>query len=135
MVLGMGQGELGAVHGEAAGTARPQIRQYAVRAMEDPSSGLGRARRDLRLHDYQCATLLEPGEYQVVVVDAPNVPLAELRAAIRWRVKDLLDFHVDDVTIDVLDIPILKDAPARNHTMYAVAARNEVIQARIGQFE
>lgn len=136
MAIGVGGGELGAVHGEFAPSVKPRIHQYAMRAVDAGAAGLERASRDLGLNDYQCATLLGPGEYQIVVVDAPNVPRDELKSAIRWRLKDLLDFHVDDATIDVLDIPLPKDAPSsRNHTMYAIAARNEVIQARIKQFE
>jgi MSHA biogenesis protein MshI len=77
---------------------------------------------------YQCTTLLRADEYQVLSVDAPTVPLGELKAAIRWRLKDMLDFHVDDATIDVLDVPVDMDAPGRNHSMYAVAARNQVIE-------
>src|SRR5690606_1255755 len=84
---------------------------------------------------HQCATLLGAADYQIVVVDAPNVPRDELKTAIRWRVKDLIDLHIDDVTLDILDLPVPKDAPARNHTMYAVAGRNEAIQSIIKRFE
>ncbi|HJV85655.1 MAG TPA: agglutinin biogenesis protein MshI [Noviherbaspirillum sp.] len=42
----------------------------------------------------------------------------------------MLDFHVDDATIDVLDVPLDKNAPSRNHSMYAVAARNQLVSQR-----
>jgi MSHA biogenesis protein MshI len=71
----------------------------------------------------------------MLVVDAPTVPAAELKSAIRWRIKDMLDYHVDDATVDVLDIPPQGEQAARNHAMYAVAARNEVIQGRVKTFE
>jgi MSHA biogenesis protein MshI len=71
---------------------------------------------------YQCTTLLAPSEYQILAVDSPTVPPAELKTAIRWRLKDMLDYHIDDATIDVLDIPQDKNAPARSHSMYAIAA-------------
>jgi len=134
MVIGAGNGELTAVLGDA-GAGRPAVRQYAVRAVEETASGLHHAARDLGAGRYQCATLLAPDEYQIVVVDAPNVPRDELKTAIRWRVKDLIDAHIDDVTLDILDIPVPKDTPARNHTMYAVAGRNDAIQAIIKRFE
>ena len=134
MVIGSGDGELATVLGEA-GNGKPRLHQYAVRAVDDGATGLQRAARDLHMTRYQCATLLEPGDYQIVVVDAPNVPANELKTAMRWRVKDLIDLHIDDVTLDVLDIPALKDAPTRNHTMYAVAGRNEAIQSLIKRFE
>jgi len=74
--------------------------------------------------------VLGGGHYQMLTVDAPNVPLEELRTAVRWRLKDMLDFHVDDATIDVLDIPVDKTATVRQHSMFAVAARNAVIEQR-----
>jgi MSHA biogenesis protein MshI len=47
----------------------------------------------------------------------------------------MLDFHVDDATIDVLDIPADKNATVRTgHGMFAVAARNSVIENRQALF-
>lgn len=86
--------------------------------------------RDLHVARYNCAALLAAGEYQMLTVDAPNVPVEELKTAIRWRLKDMLDFHVDDATIDVLDIPVDKNGGSRTHSMYAVAARNQLIEQR-----
>lgn len=134
LVLGASDGELRAVLGDA-GTGRPAVRQYAVRAVGEASDALQHAARELGATRHQCATLLGADDYQIVVVDAPNVPRDELKTAIRWRVKDLIDLHIDDVTLDILDIPVPKDAPARNHTMYAVAGRNEAIQSIIKRFE
>ncbi|MDB5825701.1 MAG: agglutinin biosis protein MshI [Herminiimonas sp.] len=82
-----------------------------------------------------CTALLNAGDYQILTLDAPNVPKEELKAAIRWRLKDMLEFHVDDAAIDVLDIPGDKDAPTRAHSMFAVAAKNQLIAARQEQFE
>jgi MSHA biogenesis protein MshI len=74
--------------------------------------------------------LLGSSEYQLLSVDAPNVPAEELKTAIRWRLKDMLDFHIDDATIDVFDVPVDKNAPVRNHSMYAVVSRNQIIEQR-----
>ena len=90
--------------------------------------------KDWRADRCQCTTLLANGEYQILTVDAPNVPQEELKTAIRWRLKDMLDFHVDDATIDVLDIPLEKNAAVRNHSMYAIAARNQLIEQRQALF-
>jgi len=121
------------VHGVADGAGGAAIGRFG---RTEAGSGAGeKLARDLQAERYQCVTLLQPGQYQMLVVDAPNVPQAELKSAIRWRIKDLLDFHVDDATVDVLDIPAEGGAAARPHSMYAVAARNEVIQAQVRAFE
>jgi MSHA biogenesis protein MshI len=91
--------------------------------------------KELRVDRYHCSNLLGSSEYQIFSVDAPNVPADELKAAIRWRLKDMLDFHVDDATIDVLDVPVDNEAPVRTHSMYAVAARNQLIEQRQALFE
>ena len=90
--------------------------------------------KELRASRYECTTLLASTEYQMLSVEAPAVPQEELKTAIRWRLKDMLDFRVDDATIDVLDVPFEKDTPARNHSMYVVAARNQVIAQRQAWF-
>jgi MSHA biogenesis protein MshI len=70
-----------------------------------------------------------------LLVDAPAVQRDELKPAIRWRIKDMLDYHVDDATIDVLDLPLPANEATRAHQMYAVAARNDTIRSTIDRFE
>lgn len=91
--------------------------------------------KDLSASRYHCMTLLSAGEYQFLSVDAPKVPADELKTALRWRLKDMLDFPIDDATIDVLDVPVDKNAPMHNHALYAVAARNQLIEQRQSRFD
>jgi MSHA biogenesis protein MshI len=95
------------------------------------AEALARAVRDAQAGSFAGSTLLAGGEYQLLQVEAPNVAQDELKTAVRWRLKDMLDFHIDDATIDVLDIPVDKSAGSnRAHSMFAIAARNSLIQAR-----
>ncbi|MCS0588437.1 type IV pilus biogenesis protein PilM [Massilia norwichensis] len=92
---------------------------------------LEKAGKDLHAASYRCTTVLGGGDYQFMSVEAPNVPRAELKTAMRWRLKDVLDFPVMEATYDVLDIPLDANAAARpQQSIFAVAARNSVIQAR-----
>jgi MSHA biogenesis protein MshI len=95
---------------------------------------LERLNKDLKAASFRCGTMLGGGEYQMLTVDAPNVAQDELKTAVRWRLKDMLDFHVDDATIDVLDIPVDTSNAARGHSMFAIAARNALIQSRQALF-
>lgn len=89
--------------------------------------------KELQPGSAHCLALLSPGDYQLLLVDAPSVPAAEMRSAVRWKVKDLLDYPVDEAAIEVLDIP---PAPsARAHSVYAVSARNQTITSCIAQYE
>jgi MSHA biogenesis protein MshI len=84
---------------------------------------------DYDLGRSRCTTVLNPNEYTLLQTEAPDVPPDELRSAIRWRVKDLIDFHINDATLDVFDVPGDK-AAGRTRSMYAVAARSAAIQKR-----
>jgi MSHA biogenesis protein MshI len=123
------------VHGLSEPGKRASVDNWATANAEYSGGGLERVAKSQHFDRYQCATLLKPGEYQLLQVEAPPVPPSELKSAIRWRVKDLLDYHVDDATIDVLDVPPESGASARGHAMFAVAAKNDIIESRIKSFE
>ncbi|HEV7821269.1 MAG TPA: agglutinin biogenesis protein MshI, partial [Burkholderiales bacterium] len=93
-----------------------------------------RLRKEVRLDQYRCTTLLKNEDYQMHQVDAPNVPAAELKTAVRWRVKDLIDYPIETATVDVLDVPLDGNVQARNHQVYAVTARNSAVEACAGLF-
>ena len=126
---------LAAVSMQTAADIRPQVRQAVFYPGKNYAQLLEKAGRELQAHAYRSITLLAAGEYQILSVDAPNVAPDELKTAVRWRLKDMLDFHVDDATIDVLDLPVEPDAAARaQHSMFAIAARNSVIETRQNLF-
>jgi MSHA biogenesis protein MshI len=99
------------------------------------AEGLQKLRREARLDGYSITTLLEPREYQLLLVDAPNVAPSELKSAIRWRIKDLIDIHIEDAMVDVVNVPVDKSAPARTQAMHVVVARNEIIRRRVSLFD
>jgi MSHA biogenesis protein MshI len=96
---------------------------------------LERIAKEMGSREYQCTTLLGQPDYQIVLVEAPNVKRDELKAAVRWRIKDMIDFHVDDATIDVLDIPAGGGVSTRPPSMYVVVTRNDTVQRVVDRFE
>jgi MSHA biogenesis protein MshI len=99
-------------------------------AGESQEHALARVAVEHDLKHSRCTTVLSPSDYSLLLTEAPDVPAEELRAAIRWRVKDLIDFHVNDATLDVFELPGEK-AAGRTRQMYAVAARTAAIQRRV----
>ena len=91
---------------------------------------IARLTRADRLDEQLCVTTLEVGSYSLLLVEAPDVPSSELRAAIRWRVKDLIDFHIDDAVIDVFDVPNQRMSGG-NQMMYAVVARSSMVRRQV----
>jgi MSHA biogenesis protein MshI len=113
------------VHAHPAASGKWTVSDYGARR---PS--------ELHVEGHQCTTVLADGEYQLLLVEAPDVPAAELKSAMRWKVKDLVDYRVEDATIDMLDIPPPNPAAAPSQRqVFAVAARNDLLQGRIRQLE
>lgn len=115
--------------------AQPQVRSvhsYAHAGSE--RDALARLGRTHRLSHYQCVTLLAAGEYQLLQVDAPAVPPAELKDALRWRVKDQLDYPIEGALIDALTIPCDRAPTARTPQAFAVAALKTTVGARVKPF-
>jgi MSHA biogenesis protein MshI len=95
------------------------------------AESLEKAGKELQAGNHRCTTVLAGGEYQFMSAEAPNVPRDELKTAMRWRLKDILDFPVDEATIDVLDLPPPAGGGARpQQSVFAVAARNSIVAAR-----
>ncbi|HMK85528.1 MAG TPA: hypothetical protein VK437_06190 [Steroidobacteraceae bacterium] len=95
----------------------------------DPTGGTDARAAALRatgLPRMAVSTVLRSDDYQLALVEAPDVPPAELRAAMRWRLKDAIDFRVEDAVIDVFDLPE-QNRGARARMMYAIAARRSAI--------
>lgn len=92
-------------------------------------------RQRSKLSRGRVCTVLGPSEYQLLLVEAPRVEPTELRAAMRWRIKDLIDFHIDDAVIDVFEIPGQQQRGQGQSMMYAVVATQMMVRKRIGLIE
>mgnify|MGYP000276434646 CR=1 FL=1 len=75
--------------------------------------------------------VIADGEYQVVQVEAPAVPATEMRQAAAWRVRDLLDFPIDQAVIDTFPPP--DSAQRGQQNINVVVARRALITERIEQ--
>jgi len=120
---------------------RPRVETYAHHQLQGAGSSgftsavLDKIRKGMGLGQYRFSTLLSPGEYQLLQMEAPNVPAEELKSAVRWSIKDLLSFHVDEAIIDVLQIPTDSAAGERKKNVYVVAASSAVIKKRSELFQ
>lgn len=99
-----------------------------------PEDGLQRLRRRLPSAQFRCLQLLGLGQYQIQLTDAPAVPANELKDAVRWKLKDLLDYPVDRATIDVVNVPADPAGVSRTSHVLAVSARNEIVGEQMRRF-
>jgi MSHA biogenesis protein MshI len=89
----------------------------------------GALRELLRDHvgNASVSAVIGADDYQLAQIAAPEVPEAEMRAAARWRMREVIDFALDDSTVDVFDVPERRDRTARRN-LFAVATRGDVPQ-------
>jgi MSHA biogenesis protein MshI len=52
-----------------------------------------------------CHVVLGADFYQMLLVEPPEVPETELRSAMRWRLKDLINFPVDQASLEIFSLP------------------------------
>ena len=86
--------------------AKPAIRWSVDAPWAQPTRALQQLRRSRALHRHRRVALLQRSQYQCVAMDAPaDVPRPDWAAAVRWQLKDTVDFAVDSAAIDVLAVP------------------------------
>lgn len=55
----------------------------------------------------QCQLVLTHAHSQIVQVDKPKVPDAEMNAALKWQIKDLVSISPENMILDYFDVPTL----------------------------
>lgn len=79
------------------------------------------------LKGFETHIMLRPEQYQLLQIDTPAVPPEELRAAARYQIRDMINSHVDDVTLDVMRVGDEKQK-GKNH-LFVVAAPNAMVRS------
>lgn len=90
------------------GTAPPKLTRcefHPLSRQADPGLSLRTLMMQAGLERASLQLVLNPDEYQLHLVESPDVPDSELRDAVRWRIRDLIDFPIDEAAIDVFDMP------------------------------
>lgn len=77
-------------------------------------------------HKGPVSLVLRPSDYKLRLLDAPNVPADEVKSAVRWQIQDMLDFHANDGTVDVLEVPHPEHL-THVRQIFAVAAKNSLL--------
>jgi len=49
----------------------------------------------------KCNWVLHPNYYRLLLINVPNVPDSEYRSAVKWQIKDMIDFPLEEAIVDV----------------------------------
>ena len=77
-----------------------------------------------------CSLCLNPGEYQLIPLDAPSVLEQELTDALRWEVSDSVDVPFDDYVVDYFDVPNANNMGEKRHINVVVVEKKLVIEKK-----
>ena len=117
------RGKDGVLHLATAAVDKEVDNEDWEQLLANPANGID-------LGKSKVSTVLPYGSYQLLLVELPNVPANEMRSAIRWQVKDLLDYPVDQAVIEFFEMP--EQATGSKKSMaYAVATRRSDLQEHI----
>lgn len=128
--LGEGHFALSRVSRDKGQILIDRCERVGVRSAQQIRQQLPRQVEELGLHGGRCNALLTPRDYNLYLVEAPAVEDDEMRAAVRWKIKDLIDMPVEDAVIDIFPAP--EDAfLGRNKMLYVVAAVKSKVEQLI----
>lgn len=77
-----------------------------------------------------CNLVMSPGSYQLILGEAPKVPAEELAEALRWRIKDLVQFPIAEAVLDAFLLPE-DSARGTSRMAYAVASQRKNIEVAV----
>ena len=110
-------------------SARPLLRHCAVHPSLEIRAEhvLAPLAHNRELSHAAVSAVLGTDEYQLVQIEAPEVQPEELRGAVRWKLKDIINFPPNEAVVDVFEIPE-QARYVESRMIYAVAARAEAVQ-------
>lgn len=80
----------------------------------------------LGLKGREVKVMLRQEQYQLLQIEAPTVPPEELRSAARYQIRDMVQSHIDDITLDVMRVGDGQQK-SQGH-LFVVAATNAMVR-------
>ena len=116
--------------------AKPEIRALDSFAVDAGlADALQRLRATRQLKSYACTTLLGNGEYNVTQLDAPQVPVEERKEALRWALRETVNYPLENACVEVLDSGGEGGAKGRPAGVLVVSAAEQAVLSRVAPFE
>lgn len=101
---------------------------------DDPAAILHMRIKQLGLQKVPVNTCLSADEFSLQMLEAPNVEASEMQQAIRWSLRDQIDFDIDQAVLDIFEIPQQTER-GRTPVVYVVTARQKTVQQRVDLME
>ncbi len=84
---------------------KPQLLSLTLEPTSELSEGLQALKQANSIKGARMSGVFDRAQYRLLSVDVPDIPKTEWRDAMRWRLKDYVDFPMDDALLDILTVP------------------------------
>ncbi len=78
------------------------------------------------LQKARVSVVLGAGDYSLQLVETPNVPGDEMHDAVRWRIQHLIEYPIEEASIETFEMPAHAN-PGNKPMLYAVVAHQSDI--------
>lgn len=78
--------------------------------------------------------LLSPDDYQLLLIESLQVEKTEMRDALTWRIRTLINYPIDEAVIDYFTLPAKKSSP-NSPLIAAVSAKSGLLLEKINLFK
>lgn len=93
---------------------------------EDLAATLTTVVNKYSLQNAPCSWLLNSDDYKLLTLEALPVPPAEMHTALRWHIKDLISFPVEECILEVFPAPFSLALGKPNNIQVIAANRNNL---------
>ena len=100
-----------------AADGRPRVDWFLRADADSMSAALKTVHRGRGVRDASLVAVAAPDRNPNVAAEAPDVPREEWKDAIRWSLREQVEFPVDDAVVDVLALPAETQIRQSNQTL------------------
>lgn len=116
---------------DASNDAMPVLKSCQFISVTEPEERSKQLESYIRQHSLKkraCSVVLDGAHYNLIQMAAPPVEDDELKEALRWSVKDFIDYPVEDAVIDVFRVPVQQNKEAK---VFVVTSQRDEIQQTV----
>jgi MSHA biogenesis protein MshI len=111
--------------------ASPALKFCEFISTPDPADQLKQLSKHIKKHDLKnipCVVVLDDAHYNLFQMASPPVEESELASALRWSIRDLISYPVEQAVVDVFRVPVQQHREAK---VYVVVTPKDEIQKTV----
>lgn len=100
--------------------------QIVCRSLDEKQAAIAAFVAEHELANAKCSVCVGQNDYKITLLDAPVVSEKELASAVRWLIRDVITFPLEEAAIDVFRVPLPR-ARDNVNLVYVITMHNSKI--------